>query len=112
MQVESKIKNSLIVEGCRIEGKVENSILSQGVRVGKNTVIRDSVIMPNVEIGDNVIIEKAIIGTGVIIDNNYVFINREEIGLVEANKYLGGNGEIYPKEKINENKIEEYVIKG
>lgn len=109
---KAKIKNSLIVEGCRIEGKVENSILSQGVRVGKNTVIRDSVIMPNVEIGDNVIIEKAIIGTGVIIDNNYVFINREEIGLVEANKYLGGNGEIYPKEKINENKIEEYVIKG
>lgn len=109
---KAKIKNSLIVEGCRIEGKVENSILSQGVRVGKNTVIRDSVIMPNVEIGDNVIIEKAIIGTGVIIDNNYVFINREEIGLVEANKYLGGNGEIYPKEKINENKIEEYVIEG
>lgn len=104
------IKNSLIVEGCKIEGKIENSILSQGVTVGKNTVIRDSVIMPNVEIGDNVIIEKAIIGTGVIVDNNYVFINRDEIGLVEANKYLGGNGQIHPKEIIEENKVKSYVI--
>lgn len=109
---KAKIKNSLIVEGCRIEGNIENSILSQGVRVGKNTIIRNSVIMPNVEIGDNVIIEKAIIGTGVIIDNNYVFINRDEIGLVEANKYLGGNGEIHPKEIMNENKIEKFAVKG
>jgi len=109
------VKNSLVVEGCKIEGKVENSILSQGVSVGKNTVIRDSVIMPNVEIGDNVIIEKAIIGTGVIIDDNYVFINREEIGIVEANKYLGENGQIYPKEIMDgniDNKIKGYALKG
>ncbi|MGV2644638.1 glucose-1-phosphate adenylyltransferase, partial [Clostridium perfringens] len=58
---EAKIINSLIVEGCIINGKIENSILSQGVYVGKNTVIKDSVIMPNVEIGDNVLIEKAIV---------------------------------------------------
>ena len=109
---KAKIKNSLIVEGCRIEGNIENSILSQGVKVGKNTIIRDSVIMPNVVIGDNVIIEKAIIGTGSIIDNNYIFINREEIGLVEANKYLGGSEEIYPKDIISENKIDELVVKG
>jgi len=109
---DAQIKNSLVVEGCRIEGKVENSILSQGVRVGKNTIIRDSVIMPNVEIGDNVIIEKAIIGTGVIVDNNYIFINRDEIGLVEANKYLGVNEEIHLKGIITENKIEEFAVKG
>ena len=56
-----------MVEGCIVEGKVENSILFQGVYVGKNTIIRDSVIMPNAKIGDNVIIEKAIVGADAII---------------------------------------------
>ena len=42
---KAKIANSLIVEGCIVNGEVEDSILSQGVTVGKNTIIRDSVIM-------------------------------------------------------------------
>lgn len=66
----AKIANSLIVEGCIVNGEVEDSILSQGVTVGKNTIIKDSVIMPNVKIGDNVRIEKAIVGNDSIINND------------------------------------------
>ena len=62
-----EVTNSLIVEGCIVNGKVENSVLFQGVQVGKNTVIRDSVIMTNAKIGDNVVIEKAIVGSNAII---------------------------------------------
>ena len=53
--------NSLVNEGCIVHGKTENSILSNGVYVGKNSIVKDSVIMPNVKIGDNVVIERAII---------------------------------------------------
>lgn len=47
----SFIKNSLIADGCVIEGKVENSIIFRGVRIGKGTVVRNSIIMQGGSIG-------------------------------------------------------------
>ncbi|MDD6771441.1 MAG: glucose-1-phosphate adenylyltransferase [Inconstantimicrobium porci] len=64
---EADVKSSLVVEGCVIHGTVKNSVLFQGVYVGKNTVIKDSVIMPDARIGDNVTIDKAIIGSRAVI---------------------------------------------
>ena len=74
---KSVIRNSLIVEGCTVEGKVINSVVFQGVKIGKNSVITNSVIMPNAIIGDNVVINKAIIGSDSVINNGSI-INREE----------------------------------
>ena len=42
---EATVRESLINEGCIIEGVVEKSVLFQGVRVGKGSLIKDSVIM-------------------------------------------------------------------
>ncbi|KNF07923.1 glucose-1-phosphate adenylyltransferase [Gottschalkia purinilytica] len=64
---EAVVKNSLINEGCMVRGNVENSILFQGSYIGKNTIIKDSLILPNVRVSDNVVIEKAIVGEGSII---------------------------------------------
>ena len=64
---EADVKSSLVVEGCVIHGTVKTSVLFQGVYVGKNTVIKDSVIMPDARIGDNVTIDKAIIGSRAVI---------------------------------------------
>ena len=50
---ESHIKNSLVANGCIIEGRVENSILFRKVKVGKNAVIRNSIIMQHTVIGDD-----------------------------------------------------------
>ena len=47
-------KNSLVADGCVIEGTVENSILFRGVRVGKGTVIRNSILLQNTVTGDDV----------------------------------------------------------
>ena len=80
----AKIANSLIVEGCIVNGEVEDSILSQGVTVGKNTIIKDSVIMPNVKIGDNVRIEKAIVGNDSIINNDCHIGDGKNIEVVGA----------------------------
>lgn len=80
----AKVTNSLIVEGCTVNGTVQNSVLFQGVQVGKNTVIKDSVIMTNAKIGDNVIIEKAIIGNDAVIRKDCVIGTGDEIEIVAA----------------------------
>ncbi len=50
---EAKVHNSLVANGCIIEGHVENSILFRKVRVGKNAVIRNSIVMQHTVIGDD-----------------------------------------------------------
>lgn len=76
------VKRSLIVDGCVIFGEVNNSVLFTGVYVGKNSIIKDSVIMPNTRIGENVIINKAIIGDDVVIRKNCRIGNSKTITLI------------------------------
>ncbi len=48
------VKNSLIADGCVIEGTVENSILFRGVKVGKGTVVKNSILFMDTYTGENV----------------------------------------------------------
>lgn len=41
----ASVSNCVIADGCEIEGTVINSILFRGVKIGKNTVVRDSILM-------------------------------------------------------------------
>ncbi len=50
----AKVTNSIIADGCVIEGVVENSILFRGVRVGKGTVVKNSILLQNTYTGDDV----------------------------------------------------------
>lgn len=50
---ESHVSNSLVANGCIIEGRVENSILFRKVKIGKNAVVRNSIIMQHTVIGDD-----------------------------------------------------------
>lgn len=63
----ASIQTSLISNGCIINGEVIHSVLSPGVVVGKNTTIRDSVILNDVIIGDNCKIEKTIIDKNTVV---------------------------------------------
>lgn len=63
----AKIQTSLVSNGSIIEGTVINSVLSPGVRVGKGSIVRDSIILNNVIIGDNVTIEKSIVDKKAVI---------------------------------------------
>lgn len=80
----AKVTNSLVVEGCVVNGQIENSILFQGVQVGKNSVIRDSIIMTDAKIGDNVVIEKAIVGNGAIVRKDCKISLGDEIAIIAA----------------------------
>ena len=51
--VESKIKNSLVADGCQIKGTVENCILFKGARVDEGAVVKNSILMQDTVIGAN-----------------------------------------------------------
>lgn len=40
----AKVTNSVVAEGCIIEGTVENSIIFRGVHVGKDAVVKNSIL--------------------------------------------------------------------
>lgn len=91
---EAKVKNSLIVEGCTIMGEVTNSVLFPGVHIGKNTVVKDSVIMAHTKIGDNIIINKAIIGSNVTVRKNSIIGNGDKIALIGENQEIKANSKV------------------
>ncbi len=61
------VRNTLVSDGCEIEGTVENCILFRGVKVGKGSVIRNSVIMQDTVIGENVSLDCVITDKNVVI---------------------------------------------
>lgn len=68
----SKVSNSLIADGCVIEGTVENSIIFRGVHIGKNTLVKDSVIMGGVSIGDDCMLNCVISESKAVIKNQRI----------------------------------------
>ncbi len=69
---QARVENSLISEGSEIEGDVTGSVIFQGVRIGKGSVVRNSVIMTHSIIGENCVIENAIIAERVVIGDGVV----------------------------------------
>jgi glucose-1-phosphate adenylyltransferase len=94
----AKVTQSLISEGCEIYGTVEQSVLFNGVKIGKGSIIKESVILPNTVIGENVIIEKAVVGPGVLIEDGVVVdskVKSSEITLVSENLLKQQNKLVY-----------------
>ncbi|MDW5299028.1 MAG: glucose-1-phosphate adenylyltransferase subunit GlgD [Sedimentibacter sp.] len=75
---DANVKNSLIASGCIIEGTVENSIVFRGVKVGKNAVIKNSIIMPHGTIGENAQLNS-------IVTDTYAYVNNDRVLLGYSN---------------------------
>ncbi len=76
---ESVIEKSIIGEGTNIYGKVYNSVIGCNITIGKDTVVRDSIIMNDAEIGEGCTIDKAIIAENARVGNNVVLGEGEEV---------------------------------
>ena len=50
----SRVKNSLVADGCTIEGSVENCILFPGVTVEMGAELRDSILFKGTRVRDGV----------------------------------------------------------
>ena len=64
---KSKVKNSIIADGCIIDGTIENSIISRGVVVRSGAEIKNSIILQNCEIRENSKLFNVILDKNVII---------------------------------------------
>ena len=80
------VRNSLVSDGCIVEGTVENSILFRGVKVGRGTVVRNSIVMQDTVIGENVRMNC------VITDKNVVIRDRRELSGCEIQPYFLAKG--------------------
>lgn len=83
---DANVSGSFIADGCEIEGTVIDSVLFRGVKVGKNTVIKNSILMQDTVVGKDALLDH------VITDKN-VFIRDERVlsGCSKVPYYLGKN---------------------
>lgn len=65
----SIVKNSMVANGCLISGSVENSIISREVKIGKNTVMKNCIIMQKCDIGDNCYLDSVILDKDVKVES-------------------------------------------
>lgn len=89
----AKIERSIISQGCFIEAKeVTHSVVGLRTRIGKGTIVKESIIMGNhgegrgldledsyLNIGENCILEKAIIDEQATIGNGVILTNKENL---------------------------------
>lgn len=70
--LNSKVSNSLIADGCIIEGEVENSVLFRGVKVGKGAKVKNCILMQGTVVGDNAELSYLITDKNVSICENHI----------------------------------------
>jgi len=82
----ASVSNSFIADGCEIEGTVINSILFRGVKIGKGTVVENSILMQDTIVGNNVHLKC------VITDKNVAIRDRNDLsGCEKIPYYLSKN---------------------
>lgn len=82
----SKVRNSLIADGCQIDGEVENSIVFKGAVIASGAKIRNSIIFQDTQVLQNSNLENCIVDK-----NSTISENRQIIG-VESYPTLLGKG--------------------
>lgn len=70
--LDSKVSNSLVADGCIIEGEVENSVLFRGVKVGKGAKVKNCILMQGAVVGDNAELNYLITDKNVSICENHI----------------------------------------
>lgn len=70
--LDSKVSNSLIADGCIIESEVENSVLFRGVKVGKGAKVKNCILMQGTVVGDNAELSYLITDKNVSICENHI----------------------------------------
>jgi len=78
----AEVSGSLIANGCIIEGHVENSVLFRGVRVGRGTVVKNSIILPGTDISENAELEHVILDKNVSVRSHSRLVGAEDFPVV------------------------------
>jgi glucose-1-phosphate adenylyltransferase len=99
----ASVRSALIARGCLIEGHVERSLIFPGVVVGKDAVVRDSIVMQDTVIGDRCRIEYAILDklcrldAGVVVGTgSSAIVNREFPNHLDCGISVLGKASVIP----------------
>ena len=65
----SSVEDCLIADGCRIHGALEGSVLFRDVYIGRQTTVKNSIIMQGAVIGEGCYIENAILDKNVTVSD-------------------------------------------
>jgi len=88
---DSVVERSIIGEGSDIYGQVYNSVIGCGVVIGKDTVVRDSIIMNHTRVGEACELSRAIIAENLEIGSRVRLGVGEEIpNEAQPHIYTGG----------------------
>ena len=88
--LDSKVSNSLIADGCIIEGEVENSVLFRGVKVGKGAKVKNCILMQGTVVGDNAELNYLITDKNVSICENHILTSSPQYPM-----YVGKGASVY-----------------
>ena len=75
----SQVRSSYIADGCVIEGRVENSILFRGVKIGRGSVVKNSILLQDTEVAEGVSLSCVITDKNVRVRSGRVLSGHESI---------------------------------
>lgn len=99
---EAVVDKCILGDGTEIYGQLYNSVIGSNVFIGKNTVVRDSIIMSGAVIKDDCILDKTIvaenatIGNHVIIGEGEIVLNEEFPNIYESGISVVGEDTVIP----------------
>ena len=73
----SSVGNTLIADGCIIEGTVENSIIFRGVKVGRGSVVRNSILLQDTVVGSGVFLNCVVTDKNTVVRDERVLSGHE-----------------------------------
>ena len=76
-RASAKVKNSIVADGCVIEGEVENCVIFRGVKIGKGTVVRNSILLQDTYVGENVTLNCVITDKNTVVRDSRVLSGHE-----------------------------------
>ena len=70
---------SIISDGSEVHGNVQHSVIGGGVVIGKDTIIRDSIIMHDVKIGEGCVIDHAVIAEDTVVGDRVMMGSGQDV---------------------------------
>ena len=83
----SKLKNSLLADGCVVEGTVENSVLFRGCQIKKGAVVRNCVLMQDTVVEENSSVEYVVTDKNVHITADKKLIGTDSFPVFVAKRH-------------------------
>lgn len=84
--LDSRVKNSIIAQGCVIDGEVENCVISKGVYVGKGAKLSNCIIMQDTKIGKDTKLNYVIIDKDVTVKDERSLMGYDSYPIYIAKK--------------------------